>query len=554
MSERKKQLRGNIAAFLLLFLVSLYRQISLQYWPRDPFRTYILYACYVFLLAAWGVSLCMRVTQRNMRRFLLLEDLVMFAGLTLRFVQDTFLSENIRLMRVTGLFVSATCLPLVLLGLYGSLCIGRSDSFRIPRKWYFLLVPVLILLLLNLTDEYHHFVTYIVPEEPQPNLIFHPYIGTYLIYALGIAIMIARVLLIYKRNNIMADRPFLRRSVPFLESLLLILFSIPYILNYLRINPPIAPPEIIEFYAKIYYTEALTWEMYIYLGLVPVNTSYQDIFEHATIGMQIIGADGSRILSKNAADIPDALLDTLKDRSWAAVEPGRELHLYRLPEGYFIWSKDISYLQETIDELNRSAETLAQESVLLDQELKTKNEETGLLIQNQIYDELTGEIQGQLRLMKEVLKKRTVVADTDALLRQLCLMGTYVKRRCNLCLIEKVANGIDGEDLRLSFEDMISALRLMDIPAEMRWAPTVTFSAKFIIFLFDSLEQLLERERFSLRGLTIAAEEDRVIFSIQGSDLGIPASEAERQYAPAYRIDWQALPHGYRVILTEGGA
>lgn len=65
MTANKKQIQLNIAAFLLLFIVSLYRQISLQILPDDPFRTYILFACYVFLIGAWMVSIYMRVTRRK---------------------------------------------------------------------------------------------------------------------------------------------------------------------------------------------------------------------------------------------------------------------------------------------------------------------------------------------------------------------------------------------------------------------------------------------------------------------------------------------------------
>ena len=42
MTERQRQVRINIAAFLMLFFVALSRQVSLRYLPDDPFRTYIL--------------------------------------------------------------------------------------------------------------------------------------------------------------------------------------------------------------------------------------------------------------------------------------------------------------------------------------------------------------------------------------------------------------------------------------------------------------------------------------------------------------------------------
>lgn len=553
MTARKKQIRYNIIAFLLLFSVSLYRQISLRYLPNDPFRTYVLYACYVSLTAAWGISIRTRVTQKSMRRFLLMEDAVIFAGLSLRFIQDTFLHKSILLMRVSGLYVAATLLPIVLFGLYAALGIGQADTYRISPTWYFLLAPVLVMLFLTVTDESHHFVCYIIPEEVQPNLYFHPYIGTYLMYGLGISFMIARVYLIYQRNNILNGRPVFRLLIPFAETIILILFTIPYFLNYLQVNPSIAPMEVIEFYAKVYYTEVLTWEFYIYMGLVPVNTDYREIFEHSTVAMQIIGKDDTRILSENASDIPADVLVKLKKETFMISDPGRELHLHTLPYGYFIWSKDISHLQETIDALKQSAEMLAQEGGLLREELKTKNEEAKLLAQNQIYDKLTGDVRNQLKLMKEIIKKQELTPDKRTLLRQLFILGTYIKRRCNLRLMQRDTGIIREEDLLISIQDMISAMKLMDIQAELNWNLKTVFSADFSIYIFDQLEYLLEYERFSINKMAINAEQKTISFSIGGFPGNAPKKDI-RQMAPGgYLTEWQNMPDGYRMILREGG-
>ena len=63
MSARSKQIRDNVCGFLLLFFVSLYRQLSLRNLPDDGLRTYVLYACYCFRKACaftccWKPLLC----------------------------------------------------------------------------------------------------------------------------------------------------------------------------------------------------------------------------------------------------------------------------------------------------------------------------------------------------------------------------------------------------------------------------------------------------------------------------------------------------------------
>ena len=152
MPVRSRQIRNNIYGFLLLFFVSLYRQLSMRYLPDDGLRTYILYACYCLLIGAWILSIQVRVTQKSMRVYLLLEALVMFTGLSIRFIQDTFFTENVLLMRISGFCVGATLLPMVLLGFYAALGLGQADNYRLSRKWYLLLVPVLIMTYLFVTS------------------------------------------------------------------------------------------------------------------------------------------------------------------------------------------------------------------------------------------------------------------------------------------------------------------------------------------------------------------------------------------------------------------
>ena len=311
MSVHRKQILYNIAAFTLLFAASLYRQLSMRYLPHDSVRYVVLYCVYVFLILAWGISICLRVTQKSMRFFLLLENAMIFAGLTIRFVQEQFLQNHLDLLRLSGFYVGATCLPVVLLGFYAALGIGRADDYRIPKKWYFLIVPTAILDLLLVLDDQIHFYTFIVPEEPQPNLIFHPYIGVLFFAAFCIILIVLRVLVLYRHNSIMTGRKYLRPLVPFLEGAMLVVFALPYMINYLHINPPIAPPEVIEFFAKLFYIEILSWEFYIYTGLVPVNTNYYDIFEHSTLAMQIVSQDGQRIFSRNASLISPDLMEQL---------------------------------------------------------------------------------------------------------------------------------------------------------------------------------------------------------------------------------------------------
>ena len=551
MSIRMKQIRMIISALLLLIIVSAYRIWSLNYYPQDPFRTYILYACYVFLFLLWGVSIYNRVTQKFMRIWLYLEGSVMLLGLTLRFLQDTFWFRDILLMRISGLCIAATILPFLLLGMYASLGIGQNDQYFMDYKWFSFLIPVLVSTYMILTDERNHFVFFIDPAEQQPNLSFHPGIGFFVLFAIGYVMMILRVLIIYSRNRNIHGKGIMRIVIPFFEPIVMLLFTLDYFLFSLGIVPWLEGKEILELYAKIYLVEVLTWEFYIFLGLVPVNMEYRSILENATVGMQILSGS-EKILSKSAVPVSAQTIKELEKSDFVTLGDGKELHMQALSDGTFLWYTDTSRLRKTIEDLENSVEQLSQQSTILEEELRARNNMAKTQAQNRIYDELTSEVSVQLQEMKELIHRQDSGYGDVETMRKLCLLGTYVKRRCNLKLIQLGMGTIDPVDMRISLEDMVRAAGNMNILASINWNSSDLLPSDFYLFVLDTLERVLEYEDFELREIRIETIQN-------GASLEIRRFE-EKNSKPAYQdVNGQypqvmeELPDGYRITLKAGG-
>ena len=551
MSIRMKQVRIILCAMLLLIAVSAYRVWSLHNLPQDPFRTYILYACYVFLFFLWGISIHNRVTQKSMRVWLYLEAGVMLFGLTLRFLQDTFWYWDILLVRVSGLYIAATILLFLLFGMYASLGIGQSDRYFMDYKWFGFLIPVLAATYLIVTDEERHFVFFIDPSEPQPNLAFHPGRGLFLFFAIGYVMMVLRVLIIYRRNRSIRGKGSMRIVIPLFEPIVMVVFTLPYFLFSLGIVPWLEGKEILELYAKIYSVEILTWEFYVFMGLVPVNMDYRSILENATVGMQILSGS-EEIRSKSAAPVSPETIKELEEKGFIALDDGKELHMQPLSDGRFLWYTDTSLLRKTIEELENSVEQLSQKGFLLEEELRTKNSSERIKAQNRIYDELTGEVAGQLQQMKEMIHAANSEEEHEDTLRRLCMLGTYVKRRCNLRLIHLETGTIAQEDIKISLEDMVRAMKNMGIRACVHWDPSDAFSADFSLLVLDTLEGILEYEGFTLKEAIIETVPGGVAFEIRrtGNDLKKAAYQGVNGH---YSVFSQDLPDGYRITLSAGG-
>ena len=69
--------------------------------------------------------------------------------------------------------------------------------------------------------------------------------------------------------------------------------SIPIIVIPYFINSFVVRFELIELTAKAFFLETMILESFIMIGLVPVNTHYQMVFERSTVGMRIVDSSGA---------------------------------------------------------------------------------------------------------------------------------------------------------------------------------------------------------------------------------------------------------------------
>lgn len=541
MSERKKSVVRLFVAAGLLFAVSAYRQLSMRYWPEDFLRPYLVWAVYMLLLLRWQYTITTKITQKAMHCHLTAQNIISILYLTVRFVQDAFLYVNIPWMRFTGYFINIAAVFIPLFGLYGAFYLGRPEDYRISKKWYLLLIPACFLSVMALTNEWHHFLYYIVPEEPQPNLYFHPYIGTYIVYIWGLSIISYQVYVIYQRNGTTKSDPLYRKLIPFYEPILLLLFSIPY-----AATAYVVRFELVEYSAGLIFILVLCWELYILVGLIPVNTQYEDVFRRSTVAMQILSSDGERIaVSENAAEITPAMLEALKQNQHFSVTEDVIMHLHQIPGGCMIWQTDLSQINHALRELQRLNAELEEEQDLLAQEIRIQSDEASIQARNDIYDSLSSEVSGQLTLLTELLSKESL-SENDW--NRICLIGTYIKRFCNLRLTYQEQQMIPISDLAISLQDMAKCMKNIGIRTSLDFCPISNLGPELILLITKTLEEILEEADFRLTSVAIQIS-DTVCFEITGTDHGLAPHSLE----DGYRFQTEKIPAGYRLLLLKEG-
>ena len=545
MSERKKSIVRLFAAAVLLFVVSAYRQLSMRYLPEDFLRPYLVWAVYMFvymfLLFSWQHTITTKITQKTMRNHLTAQNIVSILYLTVRFVQDAFLYVNIPWMRFTGYFINIAAVFIPLFGFYSAFYLGKPEDYQISKKWYLLLIPACFLSMLALTNDLHHFLYYIVPEEPQPNLYFHPYIGTYLIYLWGLWMIGHQVYVIYQRNGTTKSDPLYRKMIPFYEPILLFLFSIPY-----AATAYVVRFELVEYSAGLIFILVLCWELYILTGLIPVNTQYEEVFRRSTVAMQILSPNGEWIaVSEKAAELTPVILESLKQNQHFSVTEDVIMHLHQIPGGYLVWQTDPSQINQALRELQRLNAELEEKQDLLAQEIRIQSDETSIQARNDIYDSLSSEVAGQLILLTALLSKESLSADDW---NRTCLIGTYIKRFCNLRLTYQEQQMIPMGDLAISLQDMAKCMKNLGIRTSLDFCPTSNLEPELILLIMKALEALLEEVDFRLASMTIQIS-DRVCFEITGTDHEFVSCSLERGYC----LQAEKVPAGYRLLLLHEG-
>lgn len=540
MSERKKSIIWLFVAAGLLFAVSGYRQLSMRYWPEDFLRPYLVWVVYMLLLFGWQYTITTKITQKAMHCHLTAQNIVSILYLTVRFIQDAFLYVNIPWMRFTGYFINIAAVFIPLFGLYGAFYLGKADDYRIDKKWYLLLIPACFLSMMALTNDLHHFLYYIVPEELQPNLYFHPYIGTYIIYLWGLWMIAHQVYVIYQRNGTTKSDPLYRKLIPFYEPILLFLFSIPY-----AATAYIVRFEIVEYSAGLIFILVLCWQLYILVGLIPVNTQYEEVFRRSTVAMQILSPKGETIaVSENAAEITPAMLEALKQNQHFSVTEDIIMHLHQIPGGYMVWQTELSQINQALRELQRLNAELEEEQDLLAQEIRIQSDETSIQARNDIYDSLSSEVAGQLVLLTALLSESFSTDDWN----RICLIGTYIKRFCNLRLTYQEQQTIPMGDLAISLQDMAKCMKNLGIRTSLDFCPTSNLEPELILLIMKTLETILEEADFCLTSIAIHIS-DRVCFEITGTDHEF----VPRSLEGGYSLQTEKIPAGYRLLLLKEG-
>ena len=499
---QKLNLKKHRAFFCVAFAVTaaaVLRQIGFQVeapfnWLFSFFRSVI----YIMLFAAWGISVCRRIIQRQVRRYLTAIAALMVFWVTARTLRHLFAETPWALRHLWYLYY----LPMLfipLLALFVALSLGKPDNFRLPKWTALLYIPTAALLLLVLTNDLHQLV-FRFPEdavvwmnEYRYGIVYFPVVGWMVLCALtALVIMLVKCRVPNSRKVLV---------LPFVPVVLSVIYGALYIfqLPWLRL---IAGDVTVVFCLLI----AATLESCIQCGLIQSNTHYNDLLLSCTLRVQLTDPEYQRLLSSRSAEpIP---LQIMRQTETGPVRLDGGLRLSGAPVrgGHVLWTEDVSELLEVLEELQDVKDSLEDNNALLRAEYTLKAREAHIAEQDRLYNIIQRETAPRIKLLAELTDAFETMGDEaqrKQILGKMAVIGAYLKRRSNLIFLADKTPLFQEKELHLTFGESMDNLELCGITCGLLSELEGPVEARQLMKMYDLFEEIVERSIDTMSTITV---------------------------------------------------
>jgi hypothetical protein len=441
---------------------------------------------YLGVLVFWGISVYDRIVNKEIRLHLIVLVALMMFWMLMRTLRHTvFLYVYpLGMWCWYAYYVSMILIPQ--LCLFATKHIGKPEDYKLPKKWYLMYIPSIIIILGILTNDLHGWAFHFHEGYEAGWDIYQRgalyYIATAWIFAC-IALMIAELL---KRCRVPKTHKTLWLPIATLG------IGVAYTIFY-ALNSDIFG--FIEMTAALCFTVVAIWESTIKTGLVQSNTHYDELLKFSALGVAVV--DNTYTVHYRSDDAMPLTAEQMKEteNGYVMLDGGIRLSGSEIRGGHALWQEDLSELLEVLDELKELRTELEGSNAVSMQNYRVNKKIRTLTEKNRLHDELHKQTAHQIDLLNEWLKKLTAIADLKEkreLLRRIVVVGAYLKRRNNLILVNEQDGIVKAEELNLSLKEMMRNLQL----AGVNCASSVQFEkdlpAGVAMKLFDFYEYVVE--------------------------------------------------------------
>ena len=458
---------------------------------------------YIFLLAAWSVSLQNRIMQRWQRRYMTGIAASMVFWFLVRTLKFHFIPEETMpdVIRALWYCYYIPMLLIPMLSLFTAVSLGKPEQYRPPRRLHLLWIPTLLLILTVLTNDLHQTVFVFSAAYPVWTDSHCSYGPMYWVVMLWILLCAALALgIIFRKCRLPHSKKIL--WLPLLPFCLIIVYALLYITVF-----PIIKPLLGDMTATSCVLIVLIFESCIQCGLIQSNSHYAELFRTSAIAAQITDRDLNVCYA--AQDIHPVERKALEQARQEAVILNESIRLCAEPirDGYVFWQEDVSELLSVLNVLGDTRDELQEYSHLLDEENRQKKRRRELEERKRLYDAVQRKVFPQIKRMEELIDQLRIAEDTasaKALHGKIAVTGAYLKRRSNLVFLADQTGQVDTRELFLCLNESVSNLRLAGVSCGLRFDLDGGMDGEAAGMLYDFFEAAVECAYDALTGMNVA--------------------------------------------------
>lgn len=438
---------------------------------------------HISMIISWCVSLHRRILNVQVRRSIVATGLLMAFWLTAKAVKYEFVAS--RLFWLGRYIWYGYYIPMILIPLLGVFIIdhtGKPEDYRNPTWMKSLYIPAFVILIGIFTNDLHQMAFHF----PQGIELFDSVYGYGPIYFAAMAwfvlLGIYFVVMLLRKSRVPGKRGI--QSLPAVIMGGAVIFWTLYCFGIFRGSDLTVVDCLII---------ALLLESAVQSGLIPSNTNYHELFRASTIAAQIVNEDYQPcFMSVSATPLTE---QEMKRAEQQPVRIGNSvLHAKPIKAGHVLWQDDVTQINEMMARMQDTQQQLGRQNELLQAELELKEQQAQAEEKNRLYDRIAEEVAPQLAKIEELL---TLVGSeslhTHDAMARICTIGSYVKRRGNLLLLDEEARPVHAREIEYCIRESLDNLQLMSVYTMFEAQCEGELRLEHIIATYDFYESLVER-------------------------------------------------------------
>lgn len=501
----EKEKRNVNIAILVLLLIALavgLNQISQKTSSPIINRSAAILRSLIYfgLFTAWGLSVRRRVTQRQIRTYLIAISSFMVFWLSLRTIKYFFVNESLNLFRHLWYAYYISELFILLISLFIALSVGKPENYKLPKWTHILYIPTLLLIGLVLTNDYHQLVFQFEGGIKRNSVSYRHNIGFWVVFAWLISCaLIALVVVLTKAKAPRSKKIIWLPFVPMWGS---IIYTFMYV----------SWPSVIKIYINdmtvvLCLLIISIFEACIYTGLIRSNRHYNSLFYASNIAALIMDTDYNIYYNSKGARFLD--METLKRAVDGPVDLDENTRLSSLPinGGHALWLEDISEMNRLLSQLRRTGKGLSKNNELLQAELELKERKATVEEKDRLYSRVLEGVGPQIQILDNLLLE-SHNDNTTVKYKMMCyyILGAYIKRRSNLIILGEEGEILFAKELEYSFRESVEAISECGIDCFFRRNCGGSVLTVHGLLAYDIFQEIIEQIVLSLEALFVNLE------------------------------------------------